>query len=198
MDLRPDLRVDDLREVFLVEDLRADLRGLLVRAADLRDEDLRDEDLREDVFLAPLLDARLRGTFSPFARASLKPMAIACLRLVTLRPPRVLSVPCFRRRAALATVELAFLLYFLPDDFRLDLRAAIGTSPERLISTTHAEVARGAPLQQSWIECVPEKRDAASRSRKRMRDDERFRRVRVVETNSSRSLQFARGICRCG
>ncbi|HSU98436.1 MAG TPA: hypothetical protein VLI40_14470, partial [Gemmatimonadaceae bacterium] len=57
-----------------------------------------------------------------FSLASLIPIAIACLRLVTLRPPRVLSLPCLRRRIALPTVELAFLLYFLPDDFRLDLR----------------------------------------------------------------------------
>jgi hypothetical protein len=117
VDFRPDLRDDDFRVDFLPADF---LRGLLLRAADLRDADFRD-----DVFFDVLLDARLRGTFSPFSRASLIPMAIACLRLVTLRPPRVLSVPCLRRRAALATVELAFLLYFLPDDFRLDLRAAI-------------------------------------------------------------------------
>jgi uncharacterized protein YjbI with pentapeptide repeats len=120
-DFRPALRAVALRGDFRADDFRAeDFRGLLVRAADLRDADLRD-----DVFLAALLAARLRGTFSPFSLASLMPIAIACLRLVTLRPPRVLSVPCLRRRIALPTVELAFLLYFLPDDFRLDLRAAI-------------------------------------------------------------------------
>lgn len=107
-----DLRDDDLRE----EDFRpVDFREELVRAADLRAADLRDEDF----------DVRLRGVFSPFSRASLMPMAIACLRLVTLRPPRVLSVPCLRRRIALPTVELAFLLYFLPDDFLPDLRADV-------------------------------------------------------------------------
>ena len=107
-----DLRDDDLRE----EDFRpVDFREELVRAADLRAADLRDEDF----------DVRLRGVFSPFSRASLMPMAIACLRLVTLRPPRVLSVPCLRRRIALPTVELAFLLYFLPDYFLPDLRADV-------------------------------------------------------------------------
>ena len=125
-DFRPALRAVALRGDFRADDFRAeDFRGLLVRAADLRDADLRDADLRDDVFLAALLAARLRGTFSPFSLASLMPIAIACLRLVTLRPPRVLSVPCLRRRIALPTVELAFLLYFLPDDFRLDFRAAI-------------------------------------------------------------------------
>lgn len=94
----------------LLDFARDDFRGV-----DLRDDDLRDEDF----------DVRLRGVFSPFSRASLMPMAIACLRLVTLRPPRVLSVPCLRRRIALPTVELAFLLYFLPDDFLPDLRADV-------------------------------------------------------------------------
>jgi hypothetical protein len=113
-DFRLDFRVDDFLPVdFRPEDLRpVDFFLLLVRAADLREDDLRD-----DVF-----DVRLRGVFSPFSRASFIPIAIACLRLVTLRPPRVLSFPCLRRRIALPTVELAFLLYFLPDDFLLDLR----------------------------------------------------------------------------
>jgi hypothetical protein len=117
-DFLPDFLPDDLRVVFRpVDFFDVDLR-LLLRAAVLRREDVR---LRVDVFL----DVRLRGTFSPFSLASLIPMAIACLRLVTFRPPRVFSVPCLRRRIALPTVELAFLPYFLPDDFWLDLRAAI-------------------------------------------------------------------------
>lgn len=109
------------RDAFRVADFRVDLRAadfflLLVRAADLRVASLRD-----DVFF----DVRLRGVFSPFSLASLMPIASACLRLVTLRPPRVLRVPRLRRRIALATVALAFSLYFLPDDFRPDLLAAI-------------------------------------------------------------------------
>lgn len=127
MTYRDDFRADDFRADdflpvdFRLEDLRpVDFFLALVRAADLRGVDLREADLRDDV-----LDVRLRGVFSPFSRASLIPIAIACLRLVTLRPPRVLSVPRLRRRIALPTVELAFLLYFLPDDFRLDLRADV-------------------------------------------------------------------------
>jgi hypothetical protein len=116
-DFRLDFRLDDfLPAGFRPEDLRpVDFFLLLVRAADLRELDLRDD----------VLDVRLRGVFSPFSLASLIPIAIACLRLVTLRPPRVLSVPRLRRRIALPTVELAFLLYFLPDDFLLDLRADV-------------------------------------------------------------------------
>jgi hypothetical protein len=52
---------------------------------------------------------RFRGTLAPFSRASLKPMAIACLRLVTLRPEPLFSVPRLRRRIADFTVfEAAF------------------------------------------------------------------------------------------
>jgi len=121
-DHRDDFRADDFRADdflpvdFRLEDLRpVDFFLALVRAADLREVDFR----------ADFLDVRLRGVFSPFSLASLIPIATACLRLVTLRPPRVLSVPRLRRRIALPTVELAFLLYFLPDVFRLDLRADV-------------------------------------------------------------------------
>jgi hypothetical protein len=37
------------------------------------------------------------GTLPPFSRASLNPMAMACLRLVTLRPEPLFKVPDFRR-----------------------------------------------------------------------------------------------------
>jgi hypothetical protein len=37
------------------------------------------------------------GTLPPLARASLKPIAIACFRLVTFRPEPLLSVPFFLR-----------------------------------------------------------------------------------------------------
>src|SRR5262245_1052870 len=53
------------------------------------------------------------GTLAPFFRASLSPMAMACLRLVTflpLRPER--SVPFFSRWRALCTVSCAFFEYF--------------------------------------------------------------------------------------
>ena len=54
----------------------------------------------------------LRGTFAPFFRASLSPMAMACLRLVTFRPDQLLSVPFFLRRIADSTVFEADFPYF--------------------------------------------------------------------------------------
>ena len=48
-------------------------------------------------------DERRAGTFAPFFRASLKPIAIACFRLLTVRPDPLLSVPRFRRRIADST-----------------------------------------------------------------------------------------------
>ena len=69
-----------------------------------------------------------RGTLAPFFLASDKPIAIACLRLVTF-PPWPLgplrSVPCFRRRIAYSTLLLAPLLYRRPLLLRDLLRAGI-------------------------------------------------------------------------
>jgi hypothetical protein len=48
-------------------------------------------------FFFPDRDDFGRGTFAPFSRASLKPIAIACSRLVTFRPEPLLSVPFFFR-----------------------------------------------------------------------------------------------------
>jgi hypothetical protein len=53
-----------------------------------------------------------RGTFAPFFRASLNPIAMACFRLLTLPPEPLLSVPLFRRRIADLTVFEADLPYF--------------------------------------------------------------------------------------
>src|SRR3954470_21823652 len=56
--------------------------------------------------------ARLRGTLPPARRASLSPMAIACLRLVTFFPDRPeRSVPCLRSCMARFTLLCAFLPY---------------------------------------------------------------------------------------
>jgi hypothetical protein len=58
---------------------------------------------------------------APFFRASESPIAIACLRLVTLPPFPPLpdfSVPFFRRRIALSTRFDAAVPYFRrPEDF---------------------------------------------------------------------------------
>jgi hypothetical protein len=70
---------------------------------DFREDDFRDEDLRDD----------LRGTFPPARRASDRPIAIACFRLVTFLPDRPLrSVPCLRSCIAFSTFCDAFRPYF--------------------------------------------------------------------------------------
>jgi hypothetical protein len=53
------------------------------------------------------------GTFAPAARASERPIAIACLRLLTFRPERPLfNVPAFRFFIARPTLADAFFEYF--------------------------------------------------------------------------------------
>jgi hypothetical protein len=53
------------------------------------------------------------GTFAPAALASDRPIAIACLRLLTFRPDRpLLSVPALRSLIARLTLVDAFLEYF--------------------------------------------------------------------------------------
>ena len=59
------------------------------------------------------------GTFAPFSRASLSPMAIACLRLVTFRPDPLFSVPFFLRRIADLTFFAADLPYFAMQHLRV-------------------------------------------------------------------------------
>lgn len=55
--------------------------------------------------------AFLRGTFAPDLRASLIPMAIACLRLFTLLLPPDFSLPCLYSRMTLPTLVCALRLY---------------------------------------------------------------------------------------
>ena len=72
------------------------------------DEDVfrEDEDfLRED-------DDFFFGTLPPASRASLRPIAMACFRLVTLPPDPERSVPCFRSCIAFSTFFCAFFPYF--------------------------------------------------------------------------------------
>lgn len=99
-------------------------------------EDFRLDDFRrEDFLLVDFLRDDLRpedflGTLAPFFRASERPIAIACLRLLTRPPlpPRPdFSVPFFFRRIADSTLLLAAFPYLRPlDDFFL---AAILGSP---------------------------------------------------------------------
>jgi hypothetical protein len=61
------------------------------------------------LFLAPAFF----GTFFPSARASDNPIAIACLRLLTVFPePPLFSVPALRFFIARSTVADAFFEYF--------------------------------------------------------------------------------------
>ena len=63
------------------------------------------------VFLELLRDDLREGTFARFSRASLSPIAIACLRLVTFRPDPLFSVPFFLRRIVDSTFLEADLPY---------------------------------------------------------------------------------------
>jgi hypothetical protein len=64
-------------------------------------------------FLRFFAALRFFGTFAPAARASESPIAIACLRLVTLRPERpLLNVPALRSFIARSTLAEAFFEYF--------------------------------------------------------------------------------------
>src|ERR1700761_1044481 len=59
-----------------------------------------------------LREADFRGTFAPARRASERPMAMACLGLVTFLPDRPLrSVPCFISSMARSTLRPLALLY---------------------------------------------------------------------------------------
>src|SRR6266852_2057089 len=78
--------------------------------------------------------AFLRGTFTPFLRASERPIAIACSRLFTLPPLPPLperSVPLFFRCIALLTLLLAAWPYFRPPDLvpELFLAAMLNLRP---------------------------------------------------------------------
>jgi hypothetical protein len=75
------------------------------------DEAFFDED---DFFDDPFFDEDFfDGTLPPSARASDKPIAIACLRLVTFLPePPLFSVPRLRSCIAFSTLSEAFFPYF--------------------------------------------------------------------------------------
>jgi hypothetical protein len=68
--------------------------------------------VRPDVLRDLFLEDFRGGTFAPFSRASLSPIAIACLRLVTLRPELLFSVPFFLRRIVERTFFDADFPYF--------------------------------------------------------------------------------------
>jgi hypothetical protein len=68
--------------------------------------------LRADFLVARFFEVFV-GTFIPAALASERPMAIACLRLLTFRPERPLfKVPALRSFIARSTLADAFFEYF--------------------------------------------------------------------------------------
>ena len=108
-------------------------RPVFFEAERFRVDFLADERLVDDR-LAPAFFAleRFLGTFAPFSRASERPMAIACLRLVTFLPLPLLSVPFLRRRIALSTrLPAAFPYFRRPDDFFAAIRHAPVKGNER-------------------------------------------------------------------
>src|SRR5262245_32134088 len=83
---------------------RTSKRGPLARSRATRSYLLRRFERERLDFLA--------GTLAPARRASERPIAIACFRLLTFLPERPdLSVPAFRSRIAFPTVAEAFLPY---------------------------------------------------------------------------------------
>src|SRR5437763_11471643 len=96
------------------KDLRQRLpRSFAVPSASLRAGFAAQDDAARHFFLVLLFfDDFFLGTFAPDFRASERPMAMACLRLVTFLPERpLLSVPRFRSCIARLTFFDAFLLY---------------------------------------------------------------------------------------
>src|SRR5690606_21048955 len=106
-------------------------------------EDFRDVFAFLDFFA--FFDADLGdGTFAPFFRASLKPMAIACLRLVTFCPELLFNVPRFFRRTADATVfDAAFPYLAIAFSSRASEAGARG-QPADTAGARHARPAHDA------------------------------------------------------
>jgi hypothetical protein len=120
-----DFRAVDFRAVdfFAVDDFRADDFFAVDRLAVERFavERFAVERFAVERFAVLRFRPPAGGTRAPFSRASESPIAIACLRLVTVRPfppPRLplFSVPALRRLIALSTVLLAPRLYLRPPD----------------------------------------------------------------------------------
>src|SRR5688572_14106991 len=79
----------------------------------LRREDFFLEDFRADFLAGDFFADFLRGTLPPASRASDRPMAMACFRLLTFRPePPLLSLPSFISCMARPTFSDALRPYF--------------------------------------------------------------------------------------
>jgi hypothetical protein len=91
------------------------------RAGYFFEDDFFDEDFFEEVFFDDdfldddfFAEDFFFGTFPPARRASERPIAMACLRLVTFLPDDpLLSVPFFRSRIVFSTLSCDFFPYLL-------------------------------------------------------------------------------------
>jgi hypothetical protein len=115
-DFDEDLRVDFVDEdffeddflpaVFFDEEVFFEDEDFFAEVDDFfEDEDFFAEDFFEDDFFA--------GTLPPSRLASERPMAMACLRLVTFFPEPLLSLPRFSSCMFSSTLSEAFLPYLL-------------------------------------------------------------------------------------
>ena len=90
-------------------------------------------------FLVDFLEReRGGGTLPPFSRASLSPIAIACLRLVTFWPELLFSVPFLRRRIADSTffsADFPYLAMATSGKGKCKPRATVQDTPERSMSS---------------------------------------------------------------
>ena len=87
----------------------------------------------------------MRGTFAPERLASERPIAIACLRLFTLRPLPDFNFPRFSLCISFSTDLDAFGLYFRPLDFFRD-------DDELELRLERAEVLRDLLLLEDELE----------------------------------------------
>src|SRR5207253_4765552 len=94
----------------------------------------------------PLRDPFFFGTFAPASRASERPIAIACLRLLTRLPDRPLfSVPRLRSCIARSTFSPAFFPYLAMHTLHPRRAAACVFYPEPPNPRTLRSVANAAP-----------------------------------------------------
>src|SRR5262245_36440082 len=99
----------------------------------------------EEALRPPLRDPFRVGTFTPASRASERPMAIACLRLVTRLPERpLLSVPRLRSRIARSIFLPAFLPY-------LGMHTPHTRAPACVIYADHAPSRIARPSAMSHV-----------------------------------------------
>ena len=140
-------------DFFAVERFGEDFLGAVLRVderfgADFLDDDFfvdfldedffagfLDDDFFADFFADFFVDAffferfGFGGAFAPARRASERPIAIACLRLVTFLPERPLrSFPSFRSSITFLTFACAFLPYFAMSFLRFSSWTCFATS----------------------------------------------------------------------